>query len=109
VNSKAELWIDPNAIRGLSLSAIERLRKLAGRRLTGRGEIHLSSDTERGQEANRAEVMARLREMIVTAKVEPKVRKKTRPSRGARARRLEGKKRRSEIKSRRRGGFGRDE
>jgi ribosome-associated protein len=47
--------------------------------------------------------MDRLREMIVQAKVEPKRRKKTKPSAGARRRRLESKKHRGEIKAGRRG------
>ena|SRR5687768_4603074 len=102
LNSKAELWVRLTAMRGLSHGALARLRHLAGKRVTAEGEIHLSSETERGQEGNRAAVMDRLREMIVRAKVEPKVRRKTKPSRAAKARRLEQKKRRGEIKSMRR-------
>jgi ribosome-associated protein len=43
--------------------------------------------------------------MILRARVEPKIRRKTKPSRAAKARRLEGKKHRSEIKQRRRSSF----
>ena len=103
LNTKAELWVRLDSIRGLSHAAKSRLRHLAGRRVTTEGEIHLSSETERGQEGNRAAVMQRLREMIVRAKVEPKVRRKTKPSRAAKAKRLEQKKRRGAIKSMRRG------
>ncbi len=99
VNTKVEMWIRPDLLLGLNLRAIDRLGKLAGRRLTGEGEIHLSADTERGQEGNRSEAFRRLREMIVQAKVEPKVRRKRKPSKAAKARRLEGKRRRSEVKS----------
>jgi ribosome-associated protein len=102
VNTKVEMWVRPELLVGLNYRAIERLRKLAGRRLTGEGEIHLSADTERGQEGNRAEAFRRLREMIVQAKVEPKIRRKVKPSKAAKARRLEGKRRRSEVKSTRR-------
>ena len=102
LNTKAELWVRLDALRGLSHAAVSRLRHLAGRRVTNEGEIHLSSETERGQEGNRAAVMQRLREMIVRAKVEPKVRRKTKPSRAAKAKRLEQKKRRGAIKSLRR-------
>jgi ribosome-associated protein len=46
--------------------------------------------------------MERLRELIVRAKVEPKPRRKTKPSRAAKARRVDAKKRRGAIKSLRR-------
>jgi ribosome-associated protein len=102
VNTKVELWVRPDWLVGLSHRAVERLGKLAGKRLTAAGEIHLSADTERGQEGNRAEAFRRLREMIVQAKVEPKVRKKTKPSKAAKRRRLDSKRHRSEVKSTRR-------
>jgi ribosome-associated protein len=102
LNTKAELWVSVDRLLGLRPSARERLKHAAGRRLTAAGEIHLANESERGQEANRAAVMQRLREMIVTARVEPKVRRKTKPSRAAKARRLEQKRRRSDVKSMRR-------
>ncbi len=102
LNTKAEIWVLLSAIRGLRESAIERLRAAAGNRLTKAGEIHLVSESERSQEGNRLDVMNRLRELIVQAKVEPKRRRKTRPSAGAKRRRLEAKKKRGEIKSQRR-------
>lgn len=102
VSSKAELWVTVGAMVGLTERARERLRTAAGSRLTRNDEIHLASDESRSQESNRQEVFDRLREMIIRARVEPKVRKKTKPSRGARERRLQSKKRRSEIKSLRR-------
>src|SRR5438876_10207060 len=76
LNTKAEVWLRPELLHGLSPRALERLRHLAGKRLTTEGEIHIASDTERGQEANRQAVLARLRELIVQAKVEPKPRRK---------------------------------
>jgi ribosome-associated protein len=102
LNTKAELWVRLDAITGLSPSALARLRHAAGRRVTAAGEIHIVSETERRQEANRAAVMERLRELIVRAKVEPKVRRKVKPSRAAKARRVDEKKRRGAIKSMRR-------
>src|SRR5688500_18025378 len=103
VNSKAELWVPLDAIAGLSDRAMARLRTLAGRRLTAAGEIHLTGETERSQEANRSAVLERLRELLLQAQHEPKPRKKTKPSKGAKRRRLEAKRQRSEVKSRRRG------
>ena len=92
----------PDLLIGLSFRATQRLLTLAGKRLTSAGEIHIAADTERGQEGNRAQALARLRDLIVKAKVEPRVRKKTKPSKAAKARRLESKRRRSQIKSHRR-------
>jgi ribosome-associated protein len=103
VNTKAELWLPVGAIVGLSERALGRLRSLAGKRLLATGELHIASDTERTQEGNRTAVLERLRELLVAAMREPKVRRKTKPSRGARERRLQSKKRRSVIKSRRQG------
>jgi len=82
--------------------AVGRLRVLAGKRLTKAGEIHLVAEVARTQEGNRGEVMERLRELIVRAIHRPKVRRKTRPTKGSRERRLEGKKIRGEIKAKRR-------
>ena len=103
VNTKAELWVPVAAIVGLRGRATERLRTLAGRRLTTSDEIHLAADTERTQEANRAAVLGRLRELLVAAMHEPKPRRKTKPSRASRQRRLESKRRRSQVKATRRG------
>jgi len=83
LNTKAEIWVPVSAIRGLRDMALERLRASAGSRLTKSDEIHLAAEGERSQEGNRQDVMDRLRELIVRAKVEPKRRRKTKPSAGA--------------------------
>lgn len=103
INSKAELWVKVGSIVGLSHRALDRLRGLAGGRLTSLDEIHLRAETERSQEANRGEVLDRLREMVIAARVEPKVRRKTKPSKASKQRRIESKKRRGQTKSQRRG------
>ena len=102
LNTKAELWVPLTALHGLTHRALDRLRALAGRRLTINDELHLTAETERSQESNRAAVLERLRELIVQAKHEPKPRKKTKPSYGAKQRRLASKKHRGEIKAHRR-------
>jgi ribosome-associated protein len=104
VNTKAELWVSLDALYGLTPRALDRLKQMAGKRLTAAGEIHIASDTERTQEANRAAVMDRLRALLAQAVHEPKARRKTKPSRASRRRRLDAKKRRGEIKANRRGG-----
>ena len=103
VNTKAEVWVSIDSIRGLTDRARARLERLAGRRLTAAGEIHVASDTERTQEANRTAALGRLRELLIETMHEPRPRRKTRPSRASKERRLQSKKRRSEIKARRRG------
>jgi len=104
LNTKAELWVPVSALLGLSDRAAARLRRLAGRRLTQNDELHLTAETERTQEGNRSAVMERLRHLLLQALHEPKPRRKTKPSRASKQRRLDAKKRRSQVKSRRRGG-----
>jgi ribosome-associated protein len=102
VNTRAQLWVAMSAITGLRESAVARLRRLAGQRITIADELHLVAETERTQEGNRGAVLDRLRLLIAEAVKEPKRRKKTKPSRGSKERRLKGKKVRGEIKSKRR-------
>ena len=106
LNTKAELWVPLAAITGLGHRALSRLRTLAGRRLTTAGEIHITAETERTQEGNRTAVLDRLRQLLLESLYEPKPRRKTKPSKAAKRRRLEAKRKRSEVKSRRRGGAG---
>jgi ribosome-associated protein len=108
VNTKAELWVPVAALVGLSERAAGRLRAAAGRRLTQGDEIHIAAETERSQEGNRQAALSRLRELLVAAQHEPKVRKKTKPSKAAKRRRLESKRHRSGIKAGRRGAGGGD-
>jgi ribosome-associated protein len=106
VNTKAELWLALDSILGLSQAAQNRLVKLAGRKITQAGDLHLSCETERTAEGNRQALFARLRALIVTALVQPKRRRKTRPTRASKARRLAAKRHRSNVKSNRRSGEG---
>jgi ribosome-associated protein len=91
VNSKTELRIRPEALHGLSDGAMGRLRTLAGRRITLEGDLLIVAESERTQESNRQICLKKLRDLIITAAKVPKIRRKTRPSRGAKERRLEGK------------------
>jgi ribosome-associated protein len=76
-----------------------RLIPLAGRRLTGEGVLVISAQNHRTQEANRREARARLIDLIRRAAVAPKLRRPTKPTRGAKKRRLESKIRRGRTKS----------
>jgi ribosome-associated protein len=102
VNTRTQLWLPLADITGLTESALARLRTLAGSRLTAAGEIHIVAETERTQEGNRQAVLERLRHLVQQAVHEPRKRRKTKPSRGARERRIQGKKTRSQIKTNRR-------
>jgi ribosome-associated protein len=98
-SSKAELWLALQGLSGLSPAALARLRNLAGRRLTLADEIHLSSGLHRAQEANRQAILTRLRELIQQALIEPRPRRKTKPTRASRRRRLESKRHRGATKA----------
>ena len=98
LNTKAELWIALEDIDGLSHAALDRLRKLAGASLTMHDEIHLSNDSTRSQSANRRLLLEALRQLILRARREPKIRRKTKPTGASIQRRLQHKHRRSQIK-----------
>jgi ribosome-associated protein len=100
-SSKAELWLAVDALP-IGENAKARLRQLGGRRITKAGELHVASDEHRTQERNRQEVFDRLGELIGRAMIEPKRRRKTKPSKAAKRKRLEGKRRRGVIKAGRR-------
>lgn len=103
LNTKIQAWIQISQLAGLSPEALQRLRTLAGHRLTDNDELHLVCETHRTQEGNRRELFQRLRELIVAAKKQPKPHRKTRPTAASRRRRLESKRRRAQIKARRSG------
>ena len=86
--------------RNLSLptTAKNRLRRMAGQRLIDDGSILISARSERSQEQNRRDALERLAELIRAALIEPKIRKKTRPTLGSKERRIESKKRRGTTK-----------
>jgi ribosome-associated protein len=75
-----------------------RLRRLAGQKLNEDGSILIFARGERSQEQNRRDALARLFGMIEAALVEPKIRKKTKPTRASKERRIESKKRRGNTK-----------
>jgi len=84
---------------GLSPEAYARLKDIAGSRMTSNGEIVITARNYRTQEANREDARARLAEMTAKADMRPRKRKPTRPSRAAKAKRVDQKKQRSQVKS----------
>jgi ribosome-associated protein len=83
---------------GLHPDAYERLKQIAGSRVTGAGELLITARRFRTQDANRADARRRLAEMIAAAHMVRRKRKPTRPSKAAKAQRVETKKKRSAVK-----------
>ena len=83
---------------GLHPAVYERLKRIGGSRVTGAGELLITARRFRTQEANRADARARLAEMIARAHIAPRERKATRPSKAAKAKRVERKRQRSGVK-----------
>jgi ribosome-associated protein len=98
VNTKTELRIRVTAMHGMSDRAVARLRVMAKNKMTAEGDLLIVSETERTQEGNRRACMEKLRVIIIAAQKEPKVRRKSKPSKGSKVRRLEGKKKNSAKK-----------
>ena len=83
---------------GLAPFAYARLKELAGSRLTDAGEIVITARSHRSQEANREEARERLADLIARAHVRQAKRIKTKPSRSAKAKRVDAKKQRGSVK-----------
>jgi ribosome-associated protein len=98
VNSKVILrWNVSHSIT-LPSSVRDRFIQKYGTKLTTRGDLVLSSDRFRTQQRNREECLRRLKEMLLAVALPPKKRKKTRPSKAAKQRRIDAKKRQGEKK-----------
>ncbi len=77
----------------------ERLLALGDQRISGDGVVVIKAQTSRSQDMNRQDALQRLQALVDSVAVAPRVRRATRPSYGARQRRLEGKSQRSRIKA----------
>ncbi len=84
---------------GLAPPVYQRLKTLAGSKLTASGELLITARRHRSQEANRDDARARAEALIAKAHERPAIRRKTKVSRAAKARRVDAKKARSTIKS----------
>ncbi len=84
---------------GLSPTVYARLKILAGSKMTLGGELLITARRYRTQEANRADARRRLAELIAEAHIVQAKRRPTRPSRAAKARRIDTKKGRGAIKA----------
>jgi ribosome-associated protein len=102
VASKAVLHWDLAANTSLPPEVKERLRAREANRLTAEGVLVIQSQRYRDQPRNIEDCRDKLREMVTLALSVPRRRKATRPTRGARERRLEGKRQQAQRKARRR-------
>ncbi len=84
---------------GLAPDVYHRLKTLAGTRMTLAGELIITARKYRTQDANRVDARARISELIGKAHDRPVRRVKTKPSKAAKARRVDEKKGRSEVKA----------
>src|SRR5437899_6163082 len=100
LSTAAQLRFDARRI-ALPQDAAMRLARLAGQRMTKDGVIVIQAQRFRTQERNRADAIERLLELLREAMVRPTPRRPTKPTFGSKQRRLEGKKRRGDIKARR--------
>lgn len=91
VASAAQLRFNITRYRGLNADAKQRLRKLAGRRVTDTDDILIIARNHRTQEGNRREALARLSALIEAAIPPPVPRRATKPTRASKERRLSKK------------------
>lgn len=102
VATAAQLRFNIDASCVLSAAVRERLRKLAGQRVSSDGVLTIKAGRHRTQERNREDALQRLAELVRAALVAPRPRIKTKVPRAAVRRRLEGKQHRATVKSLRR-------
>ncbi|GBR50767.1 peptidyl-tRNA hydrolase domain protein [Neokomagataea thailandica NBRC 106555] len=102
VATAAQLRFNVHMAKGLSDRVKQRLLEVAGSRVTVNGEIVLTGRRFRSQVRNKEDVLERLASLIVEAAQKREFRVPTRPTKGSRQRRLEGKTHRSAVKKNRR-------
>ena len=98
VSSAVQLRFDVRGSPSLPDDVAVRLMRLAGSRMTRDGVLVFTADSFRTQERNRADARERLQALVAAAEVRPVKRKPTKPSTGAKERRLAGKAVRSGVK-----------
>lgn len=98
VATAVQIRLDVYAL-ALPVPVFARLRQLAGSRMTAKGELLLTAQRFRTQEANRQDARDRMAKLIEEAFDLPATRAKTRLNRVGKTARLEGKKKRSTVKA----------
>jgi ribosome-associated protein len=100
VATACQLRVDIFAL-GLAPYAFRKLKELAGSKMTAGGELIVTARTHRSREANREEARRRVIRLIDKAHERQAQRVKTKPSRAAKARRIDVKKGRGTVKKNR--------
>ena len=98
VATAVELRFDVAGSPSLPDALRERLLAKRDRRLTDEGVLVIDAQRFRTQDRNRQDARERLAALIAAALVVPKKRIATKPSRAAKARRLDAKRERSQVK-----------
>lgn len=98
VSTAVQLRFDAARCAALRDDVRRRLKTLAGRRMTAAGVVVIEARRFRTQERNREDAYERLAELIRKAHERPKARRATKPSKGAKERRLKAKKVRAGVK-----------
>lgn len=101
VATAVQLRFNARESRALPNDVAIRLMRIAGNKLTKDGVIVIIAQQHRSLERNRDDARQRLFDMIRQAAIRPIVRKATKPTKASKTRRLEGKKRRSDVKAKR--------
>ncbi len=101
VSTAVQLRFDAKRCRQLSHAVFLRLKALAGSRMTSDGVVLISASNFRTQDLNRKDARDRLADLIRRALAAPKKRRATKPTKGSKERRLQSKKRRSDVKKNR--------
>jgi ribosome-associated protein len=100
VATEVQLRVNIYALR-LPPPVFERLRTLAGSKLTASGDLLITAKTHRTQDANRQEAREKLGDLLEAAHRQPKKRARTRLNRVGKVQRLKAKKVRGQVKANR--------
>ncbi len=98
VSSAVHLRFDIHA-SSLPEDVKQRLLALPDQRITDEGVVVIKAQRTRSQDMNRADALARLRELVNGVATPPRPRRATKPTHGSKQRRLEGKSQRSQVKA----------
>jgi len=98
VASAVQLRFDLAGSQALDERVKSRLRAFAGQRLNDDGSVLIIARNHRTQDQNRREALERLSHLIERALIEPKLRRATRPTRAAKERRLQTKRKHKTMK-----------
>ncbi|MDC0033037.1 alternative ribosome rescue aminoacyl-tRNA hydrolase ArfB [Alphaproteobacteria bacterium] len=101
VASAVQLRFNVSTVRFIGSDMRDRLRRAAGRRMTGEGVIVITARRFKSQERNRQDAIDRLTTLLQSVVERPVFRRPTRPGRSSREKRLQSKQHRSRAKMRR--------